>query len=103
MRKAIETDPNRRAYRDRALIQPRADETESLELFTRDPATRDAVEHIRKVKCLPARDRAAHERYDRVAVHDVCSVEITGAGCRDVPGIGISRVAHVVTGEVKLA
>jgi uncharacterized radical SAM superfamily protein len=49
MRKAVAADPARADYRDQALIEAREDEFENLELFTRDQATRDAVEHLRKV------------------------------------------------------
>jgi hypothetical protein len=48
--RAIANDPNRTAYRDAALMPVIDGATENLELLTRNQATRDAVEHIRKVK-----------------------------------------------------
>jgi uncharacterized radical SAM superfamily protein len=50
--RAIARDPNRAAYRDNALMPVVETEIENLELFTRDQATRDAVDHILKVKSL---------------------------------------------------
>jgi hypothetical protein len=47
--RAISNDPNRTAYRDAALRPVIDGATENLELLTRNQATRDAVEHIRKV------------------------------------------------------
>jgi radical SAM superfamily enzyme YgiQ (UPF0313 family) len=48
--RVIAKDPNRTAYRDAALIPVIDGATENLELLTRNQATRDAVEHIRKVR-----------------------------------------------------
>jgi uncharacterized radical SAM superfamily protein len=50
--RSIANDPKRAAYRDSSLMPVVEAETENLELFTRDQATRDAVDHIRKVKAL---------------------------------------------------
>jgi pyruvate-formate lyase-activating enzyme len=52
MRLAVANDPNRAAYRDRALIELVENEAENLKLLTRDQATRDAVDHILKVNTL---------------------------------------------------
>jgi pyruvate-formate lyase-activating enzyme len=52
--KAIRGDPSRTSYRDSALIQPTDMEIESLNLFTRDPATRDAVKRLRNVSAATA-------------------------------------------------
>jgi len=54
IRKAVANDPNRSGYRDNALMPVNEDESENLELLTRDQATRDAVDHIRKVNLLTA-------------------------------------------------
>jgi len=52
MRLAVANDPNRAAFRDRALIELVENEAENLKLLTRDQATRDAVDHILKVNTL---------------------------------------------------
>jgi uncharacterized radical SAM superfamily protein len=50
--RGIANDPIRAAYRDNSLMPVVENETDNLELFTRDQATRDAVDHILKVKAL---------------------------------------------------
>jgi hypothetical protein len=50
--RSIANDPIRAAYRDNSLMPVVENETDNLELFTRDQATRDAVDHILKVKAL---------------------------------------------------
>jgi hypothetical protein len=52
MRNAIAADPTRAAYRDQAMIALADDESENLELLSRDQTTRDAVDHMRRVRTL---------------------------------------------------
>jgi len=48
----VRKDPNRHAYTDRAMTPVTEDETDKLELFTRDEVARQAVEHAHKVDRL---------------------------------------------------
>ncbi len=45
VRRRIEADPERKAYRDQALMPVAEDETEVLELFNQNDAARNAVRH----------------------------------------------------------
>jgi hypothetical protein len=59
-RRRIRNDPNRHLYTDQALAAVTDDETESLELFTRNDDARHAVEHARKIARLTGARASEH-------------------------------------------